>query len=77
MGVILREEARYDVPMVPLASPQFMNVTVCALTSRMIFDILTACQKSFVITNKLDLLLFFQHFAGDFVILEYFKIVLK
>ena len=29
MDVILREEARYDVPNVPLASPEFICVTVC------------------------------------------------
>ena len=52
MCVILREEARYDVPKVPLASPEFSYVTVCSLTPRRIFDILTACQKSFVITKN-------------------------
>ena len=29
MAVILREEARHDVPKVPLASPEFIYVTVC------------------------------------------------
>ena len=29
MDVILREEARYDVPKVPLASPELIYVTVC------------------------------------------------
>ena len=29
MGVILREEARYDVPKVPLASPELIYVTIC------------------------------------------------
>ena len=54
MGVILREEARYDVPKVPLASSEFICVTESSLTSRRIFDILTACQKSFVLTKKLN-----------------------
>ena len=52
MGVILREEARYDVPKVPSASSESTHVTVCSLTSRMLFDIFTACQKSFVITKN-------------------------
>ena len=77
MGVILREEAHYDVPKVPLASPEFINVTVCALTSQRIFDILTACQKSFVITNKLSLPLFSNNLLEDLVMSEYFRIVLK
>ena len=77
MGVILREEARYDVPKVPLASSEFIYVTVCSLTSRRIFDILTACQKSFVITKRTEFAVVFRYFAEDFVISEYFKIVLK
>ena len=70
MGVILREEARYDVPKVPLASPEFIYVTVCSLTSRRIFDILTACQKSFVITKKLNLPSFPNNLLEDFSISE-------
>ena len=74
--MILREEARYDVPNVPLASPEFFCVTVCSLTSRRIFDMLTACQKTFVITKKTAFAVVFQYFAEDFAISEYFKIVL-
>ena len=55
MGVILREEAHHDVPKVPLASPEFICVTVCSLTSQRIFEILTACQKILRDHKKLTL----------------------
>ena len=47
-----------------------------SLTSRKIFDILTACQKTFLITKKLNLPSFSNNLLEDFSISEYVKIVL-
>ena len=67
-----------------LPSPRSARITAStetvwgsySVTSRRIFDILTACQKTLVITKKLNLPSFSNEFAEDFVISEYFKFVL-